>query len=105
MRRTVHGPETLTRTVANGSHPAGWEAPVRDATADPRLAPGRTRPWHDGDTRAALIILVFSLAAFTWITLLGDIRAGLVGLDAPPTKRATGPNADRPMQLPPGART
>ncbi len=94
----------LTRAVANVSRAAGREALVRGATAHPRPARGRTRPWHARDTRAALIVLVFGLAAFSWIARRGDIRAGLVGLDAPPTGRATGPNADRPGEPSPGGR-
>ena len=104
MSQAAHSPVDLTRTVANRSLPAVREAVVRDATAHPRPAPGRARPWHAHDTRAALIILVFGLAAFTWIARLGDIRAGLVGLDAPPTGRAAGPIADRPGEPSPGVR-
>lgn len=100
LARLIH----LTRAVANASCAAGRETLVRDAPAHPRPARRQPRPRHARDTRAALIVLVFGLAAFTWIARLGDIRAGLVGLDAPPTGRATGPKADRPGEPSPGVR-
>ena len=102
MSQTAHSPAILKRTGANIPLHEGREAIVRDAAVHTRPAPGQTRPRLARDNRTVLSILAFGLAAIAWIALLGDIRAGLVGLDAPPTWRATGPNAERPGGPSPG---
>ena len=88
MSQDARTPAILARAVVNVPRAAGREALVRDVTAHPRPARRQPRPRHSRDARAALAVLVFGLAAFTWIVrALGFICAAPRGPRCP-THRA-----------------